>query len=159
MAFFGLFKSKAERDQEERVEEAKLTRAHDMGRQMSETVTQLIDSFFDEKVMSVAINVNKALEHDLEAHQHDRTTDDAMNLVVDYGERMKELKQRAIEGIWDSLGEWKYALIRMGMKDDFDRYIEHKLDPVWETLSKNARSKWRTAPRGLQGISRMKCMQ
>jgi hypothetical protein len=138
MAFFGLFKSKAEQDQEERAEEAKLTRAHDMGRQMSETVTQLIDIFFDEKVRPVVIKVNKALVHDLETHHHDKTMDDAMDLVVDYEDRLKDLKQTAIDGIWDSLGEWKYALIKTGMKDDFDRYIAHRLDPVWETLSTNA---------------------
>ena len=138
MAFFGLFKSKAEWDQEGRAEEAKLTRAHDMGRQMSETVTQLIDTFFDEKVSPVVINVNKALVHDLETHHHDKTMDDAMGLVVDYEDRLKDLKQTVIDGIWNSLGEWKYAAISMGMKDDFDRYIAHKLDPVWETLSKNA---------------------
>lgn len=138
MAFFGLFKSKAERDQEGRAEEAKLTRAHDMGRRMSQTVTQLIDTFFDEKVRPVVITVNKALVDDLETHHHDKTTDDAMDLVVDYKDRLKELKRTAVDGIWDSLGEWKYTLINMGMKGDFDRYIAHKLDPVWETLSKNA---------------------
>ena len=111
MALFGLFKSKAERDQERRAEEAKLTRAHDLGRRTSETVTQLIDKFFDEKVSPVAIKVNKALVHDLETHHHDKTVDDAMDLVVDYQERLKNLKQAAIDGIWDSLGEWKYALI------------------------------------------------
>jgi hypothetical protein len=138
MAFFGLLKTKAQREQEKRDQEAKLTRAHDMGRQMSETVTQLIDSFFDEKIMPVAISVNKALVHDLEIHHHDETTDEAMDLVVDYGNRLKDLRQRAIDGIWDNLGEWKYALIKMDMKDDFDRYIAHKLNPVWEELSKNA---------------------
>jgi hypothetical protein len=138
VALFRLFKSKAERDQERRAEEAKLTRAHDLGRRTSETVTQLIDKFFDEKVSPVAIKVNKALVHDLETHHHDKTVDDAMDLVVDYQERLKNLKQAAIDGIWDSLGEWKYALINTGMKDDFDRYIAHKLNPLWETLSKNA---------------------
>lgn len=138
MAFFGLFRSRAERDQGGRAEEAELTRAHDMGRQMTQTVTQLIDTFFDEKVRPVVINVNKALVHDLEAHHHDKTTDGLMSLLVDYEDRLKGLKQAAVDGIWESLGEWKYQLIRVGVKDDFDRYIAHKLDPIWETLSKHA---------------------
>ncbi|WP_100177262.1 hypothetical protein [Bradyrhizobium nitroreducens] len=54
------------------------------------------------------------------------------------GNRLKELKQRASEGIWDSLSEWKSLIAQMGTKEDFDRYIAHKLDPVWEELNKNA---------------------
>jgi hypothetical protein len=138
MAFFGLFKSTSERDQETRETEAKLTRAHDMGRQISQTVTEAIDTFFDEKIMPVAANVNNAMIDELETHHHDETVDEAMNVVVDYGNRLKELKQRAIDGIWDNLGEWKSALIKMEMKEDFDRYIAHKLDPLWEELSENA---------------------
>jgi hypothetical protein len=138
MALFGLLKSKAEREQKARNQEAKLAHARDMGRQLSQNVTQLIDAFFDEKIMPVAIRVNKAVVHDLEAHHHDATTDEAMDLVADYRNRLEELKRTAVDGIWDSLGEWKSALIKMDMKEDFDRYIAHKLDPVWQELSKNA---------------------
>lgn len=137
MALFGFLKSKAQREQEAQDKE-KLTRAHEMGRQMSAAITQHIDTFFDEKIMPVAVNVNKALVNQLEEHHHDETTNEAMDVVVDYGNRLKELKQRASEGIWDSLSEWKSLIAQMGTKEDFDRYIAHKLDPVWEELNKNA---------------------
>jgi hypothetical protein len=138
MAFFGLLKSKAQREQEARDQEAKLASAHDMERKISQTVTQAIDAFYDEKIMPVAVNVNKALAYDLELHHHDETTDDAMNSIVDYGNRLRDLKQAAIDGIWNNLGEWKSAIVKMDMKEDFDRYIAHKIDPLWEELSKNA---------------------
>jgi len=138
MAFFGVFKSKAEKDREQRAEQAKLARAYDMGRRTVETVIPLIDAFFDEKVVPVARNINQTFDRAMEGRHHDTTTDEAMALLVDYQDKLKGLKQAAFEGVWDSLGEWKYALIEAGDKEDFDRYIVHKFDPVWETLSNNA---------------------
>jgi hypothetical protein len=139
MAFFGLFKSKSERGQEALATEAKLTRAYDMGRRTSATVTQLIDTFYDEKVLPVCKNVADACNNDFERHHHDETTDDAMALCVNFGAQLKDLKQNAVDGVWDALGDWKYQLIEIGIKDDFDRYIAAKFDPVFEILDKNAR--------------------
>jgi hypothetical protein len=138
MAFFGLFKSKSERDQEARATEAKLTRAHDLGRRASATVTKIIDTFYDQKVLPVCKNVAEACNNDFERHHHDETIDDAMALYVNFGAQLKDLKQSAVDGVWDTLGDWKYQLIEIGMKEDFDRYIAAKFDPIFEIVDKNA---------------------
>lgn len=138
MAFFGIFKSKSERDQEARDTEAKLARAHDLGRQMSVTVTNIIDTFYDEKVLPVCKNVVRACNNDLEQHHHDETTDDAMALCINFGAQLNDFKRSAVNGVWDTLGDWKYQLIEMGMKEDFDRYIAAKFDPIFEAVEKNA---------------------
>jgi hypothetical protein len=138
MAFFGLFKSRVEREADKRAEDAKLARAYDLGRRTSDTVIKLIDAFFDEKVVPVARNVNSAFERQMEGYHHDGYTQDAMAMFVDYSAKLKDLKQNAVDGTWDSLGEWKYLLIKEGTKADFDRYIAHKYDPVWKELDDNA---------------------
>jgi|SRR5580692_2803771 hypothetical protein len=91
------------------------------------------------KVLPVCKNVADACNNDFERHHHDETTDDAMALCVNFGAQLKDLKQNAVDGVWDALGDWKYQLIEIGIKDDFDRYIAAKFDPVFEILDKNAR--------------------
>jgi hypothetical protein len=133
MAFFGLFETAAEKEQKQRTKDAQLERATDLGRRMSQTVVGLIDTFFDEKVMPLAIKANADLVHDMETHHHDATTDEAMNLLVTYRENLEVLKENAVTDVWDVLGEWKYNLMEAGLKGEFDRYIAQKFDPVWET--------------------------
>ena len=91
------------------------------------------------KVLPVCKNVADACNNDFDRHHHDETTDDAMALCVNFGAQLKDLKQNAVDGVWDALGDWKYQLIEIGIKDDFDRYIAAKFDPVFEILDKNAR--------------------
>jgi hypothetical protein len=131
-----LSRSKAEQKRQNRALE--LARAYDMGRLASDTVTKLVDSFFEEKVVPVARKIDSAFERQMERHHHDRNTDDAMALRINHSARLKELKRHALNGVWHSLSKWKHTLVEAGMKESFDLYIAHKFDPIWDELEKNA---------------------
>ena len=131
-----LSRSKAGRKKQNRALE--LARAYDMGRLASDTVTKLVDTFFEDKVVPVARKTNAAFERQMQRHYRDSNTDDAMALRIDYSARLKELKRHALNGVWHSLVKWKHTLVQAEMKDDLDRYIAHKFDPLWDELEKNA---------------------
>jgi hypothetical protein len=116
----------------------RIARAHDAGRQAGEAVMKLVDTYFDDKVVPVARSVNEAFEQQMQRHHHDKNTDDAMALRIDYSVRLKDLKRHAVLGVWQSLSKWKQILAEANMKEELDYYIACKFGPIWDELEKKA---------------------
>jgi hypothetical protein len=116
----------------------RIARAHDAGRQAGEAVMKLVDTYFDDKVVPVARSVNEAFEQQMQRHHHDKNTDDAMALRIDYSVRLKNLKRHAVLGVWQSLSKWKQILAEANMKEELDYYIACKFGPIWDELEKKA---------------------
>jgi hypothetical protein len=133
-----LFRSKATRETEARVEEAKVARAYDTGRQMANTIFSVIDAFHDEKFIPVAKEFKNTFNAAMATHHKDTTIAGAMELLRRVDSDIENLKAEAFEGVWNELGEWKYLSIEMGSKEDFDRYINQKFNAIGAALSKNA---------------------
>jgi hypothetical protein len=115
-----------------------IARAHDAGRQAGEAVMKLVDTYFDDKVVPVARKVQEAFEQQMQRHHHDKNTDDAMALRIDYSARLKDLKRHAVRGVWHNLSKWKPILAQANMKEELDYYIAYKFDPIWDELEKKA---------------------
>ena len=130
--------SKTGRVQRKGADALQIARAYDAGRQASEAVMKLVDTYFEEKVVPVARNMIEAFEQQMERHHHDKNTDDAMALRLDYSVRLKDLRRHSLKGVWHSLSRWEQILTQGNMKDELDYYIAHKFDPVWDELENRA---------------------
>ena len=75
-----------------------IARAYDAGRQASEAVMKVVDTYFEEKVVPVARNMIEAFEQQMERHHHDKNTDDAMALRLDYSVTIKGFETPLPEG-------------------------------------------------------------
>jgi hypothetical protein len=133
-----LFKSKATREIEARVEQEKLASASDTGRQMADTVVSIIDAFYDQKLIAVTQNIKNAFNSEMEMHHKDVTMAAAIESLRSFNCDIENMKAQAFEGVWNDIGEWKHILIEMGAKEDFDLYINQKFNAVWTALIENS---------------------
>jgi len=133
-----LFKTKAGREIEVREEQAKLARAEDMGRQVSQTVISLIDAFRDQKLVPSVRDVLRTFKLSIDSHHKDATPAAAINVLAEFKSELENWKNKAFIAVWDSLSEWKYSLIELGIKDTFDKYINEMIEVVWVEADKLA---------------------
>jgi hypothetical protein len=138
VAFLGLFKAKAERDQARRQEEAAAARAYDYTRRLSKTVLRIIDSYRDEKVVPVAANAFKAFKAQLDLRREDANSERVMEMQVEFANLVKKMAHAATAGAWDSLGEWNHALMGSGLKAEIDCYIFVTFGKIWKHIEERA---------------------
>jgi hypothetical protein len=139
IAFFGLFKSKAERDQTRREEDAAAKRAYDYTRKTSKAVLSLIDTYRDEKVVPVAADALKSLKAQLDLCHKDASFDRVTEIQLQFAGLVKGMAHAATVGVWDCLGDWNYTLIGTGLKDEFDRYISVTFGNIWKHVEERAK--------------------
>lgn len=127
-----IFKSKKQRLKEK----ANSERAFDRGRQTSHAVIKIIDESINNTIIP-ALQHSDGLLCDGLTKLHKARQEDVYQYFNDHKKWLERLRVDAETRVNDDLGEWKYLLIELDLKADFDRYIAATLDPLFEKMNDN----------------------
>ena len=136
--FARIFKSKHEREAEQRRKMANDARSFDYGGRVAQTVTAIIDDWREEKLVPFAQEKTSTFKKAIERCHKDSSPESAFALLSEFNRNIEIWKAQSVEAVWVALGEWKYSLIETGLKTEFDPYIDAMFGNVWKAMNEVA---------------------
>jgi hypothetical protein len=145
MMLFGLFKTRAQREQVRLADTAKFERAYHQGGQATQQITHLIDQHFDDVAAPAGIRTRAVLLEELDHVRLSGKEQDVVQTLAVYNEVIDEFEQKMCQDAYDALGEWKYLETENGLKDDLLVYITRRAKEVASAMREGvAQTKART---------------
>jgi hypothetical protein len=138
MWFSNLFKSRHQKETERLKKKAEMERASDLGDAASKEIMNILNSFFEQRAEPVSIAMMKIWRERIKETHKQQVSDAVSEFQIVVDEIHKYRKQMFNEAR-NSLGEWKYTAIEMGIMDLIEKYINAQLDKIVELMNNATR--------------------